>query len=59
MSLKRIEIFNKASKYFEKASNSLKISLKCHAFFKKSLAGIAVLPQCRYFQRYCRSWAFS
>jgi hypothetical protein len=45
MSSKRIEIF-------KKASNSQKISLKSHAFLKKSLAfskksltAIAVLPQ--------------
>jgi hypothetical protein len=45
MSQKRIEIF-------EKASNSLKISIECNAFLKKglefskmSLAAIAALPQ--------------
>jgi hypothetical protein len=35
MSSKRIVIFKKASNHFKKASNSLKISLKCHAFLKK------------------------
>jgi hypothetical protein len=53
-------LFNKASiilkmssNHFKKASNSLKIFLKCHAFLKKSLAfsikksftAIAALPQ--------------
>jgi hypothetical protein len=36
MSSKRIEIFEKASNQLKKASNSLKISLKFHAFFKKN-----------------------
>jgi hypothetical protein len=50
MFLKRIEIFEKASNYFKKASNSLKISLKCHIFFKKYLTYSKVasqqLPHC-------------
>jgi hypothetical protein len=33
--LKRIKIFKKASNHFKKASHSLKISFKCHTFFKK------------------------
>jgi hypothetical protein len=33
-----LEIFNKASIHIEKASNFLKIFLKCNAFLKKSLA---------------------
>jgi hypothetical protein len=40
MSSKRIEIFKKgkkASNHFKKASNFLKISLKCHKFLKKSV----------------------
>jgi hypothetical protein len=37
MSAERIETFKKTSNHFKKASNSLKISLKCHAFLKKSL----------------------
>jgi hypothetical protein len=52
MPSKRIEIIEKPPNYFKKASISLKISLKCHAFFKKcliypkkSLVGIAALPQ--------------
>jgi hypothetical protein len=52
MSSKIIEIFKTGSSHFKKASNSLKISLKCHAFLKKSLtfskkslAAIAALLQ--------------
>jgi hypothetical protein len=52
MSSKRIEIFEKASNHFKKASHSLKMSLKLHAFLKKSLAftkkslvAIAASPQ--------------
>jgi hypothetical protein len=52
MSSKRIEIFKKASIHIKKASNYLKISLKCSSFlkkkiriFKKSLVAIAALPQ--------------
>jgi hypothetical protein len=33
MSSKRNEIFEKASNRFKKASRSLKIFFKCHAFF--------------------------
>jgi hypothetical protein len=35
--IKKIKILKKSSYHFKKASNSLKISLKCHAFLKKSL----------------------
>jgi hypothetical protein len=52
MSPKRIEIFKKASSCFKKVLNSLKLSLICNAFLKKSLAfskkylvAIAALPQ--------------
>jgi hypothetical protein len=38
VSSKRNEIFKKISNHFDKASNSLKISLKCHAYLEKSLA---------------------
>jgi hypothetical protein len=41
---KRIEIFEKASYYFKKASNSLKISLKCLTFSKKKAS--RQLPHC-------------
>jgi hypothetical protein len=40
-----LKMSSHSSIHIQEASNSLKISLKCNALFKKSLAAIAALPQ--------------